>query len=144
MGTLYTLLAAAIALIFVAGLAAMVDSALNAVSPARSAELAGENRRGAAALVRITEDLPKHLNLLILLRVACEAAAIALTAAVAYETWDSWWAVGVTAVLMTVVSFVVVGSVRARSAASTPIRSPWPRPARSGCSAPRWGRSHGC
>ena len=110
MGMLYMLLTTATALIFVAGLAAMVDSALTAVSPARSAELAEQRRRGAGALVRIIEDLPKHLNLLILLRVACETTAIALMAVVAFESSDgSWWAVGVTAALMTVVSFVVVG-----------------------------------
>lgn len=110
MGFAYTLLAAAVALIFVAGLAAMVDSALTTVSPARSAELAEQRRRGAAALVRITDDLPKHLNLMILLRVACEATAIALVAVVAFHAWDAFWfAVGFTAVVMTLVSFVVIG-----------------------------------
>ncbi|GAB3221521.1 hemolysin family protein [Glycomyces halotolerans] len=110
MGLVYTLLATAIALILVAGLAAMVDSALTVVSPARSAELAEQHRRGAPALVRITDDLPKHLNLLILLRVACEATAVALTAAAAFHTWEgSWAAVGITAAIMTVVSFVVIG-----------------------------------
>lgn len=110
MGFAYPLLATVVALVFGAGLAAMVDSALTTVSPARSAELAARNRRGAAALVRVIKDLPKHLNLLILLRVACEATAIALVAVVAFHTWNaSWLAVGFTAVLMTVVSFVVVG-----------------------------------
>ncbi|WP_026931927.1 hemolysin family protein [Glycomyces tenuis] len=110
MGFAYTLLATAVALIFVAGLAAMVDSALTTVSPARSAELAEQRRRGAAALVRITGDLPKHLNLLILLRVACEATAIALVAVVAFRAWDAFWlAIGLTAAVMTVVSFVVIG-----------------------------------
>ncbi|MCH7232567.1 hemolysin family protein [Glycomyces sp. L485] len=110
MGYAYTLLATAVALVFIAGLAAMVDSALTTVSPARSAELAEQHRRGAAALVRITEDLPRHLNLLILLRVACEATAIALVAVLAFNTWDaSWFAVGVAAAIMTVVSFVAIG-----------------------------------
>ncbi|HEU5130093.1 MAG TPA: hemolysin family protein [Glycomyces sp.] len=110
MGSAYTLLAAAVTLIFIAGLAAMVDAALTTVSPARSAELAEQRRRGAAALVRITGDLPKHLNLLILLRVACEATAIALVAVVAFHAWNaSWLAVGLAAALMTVVSFVVIG-----------------------------------
>ncbi|WP_335991851.1 hemolysin family protein [Glycomyces sp. MUSA5-2] len=106
----YTLLAAAVALIVVAGAAAMVDSALTAVSPARAAELAEQRRRGAESLVKITEDLPGHLNLLILLRLACEAAAIAIVAVIAFDTWnDSWTAVGVSAAVMTVVSFVVIG-----------------------------------
>jgi CBS domain containing-hemolysin-like protein len=106
----YTLLATAVALILVAGGAAMVDSALTAVSPARTAELAEQRRRGAESLVKVGEDLPRHLNLLILLRLACEAAAIAIVAVVAFDTWnDSWTAVGVSAAAMTVVSFIVVG-----------------------------------
>ncbi|SDL54787.1 Hemolysin, contains CBS domains [Glycomyces sambucus] len=106
----YTLLAAAVALIVVAGAAAMVDSALTAVSPARAAELAGERRRGAESLVKITEDLPGHLNLLILLRLACEAAAISIVAVLAFHNWDdSWTAVVLSAAVMTVVSFVVIG-----------------------------------
>ncbi|GAB3645139.1 hemolysin family protein [Glycomyces tarimensis] len=110
MGFAYTLLATAIALVFVAGLAAMLDAALTTVSPARSAELAEQHRRGAAALVRITEDLPRHLNLLILLRVASEATAIALVAVFAFNNWDSsWFAVGVAAAIMTIVSFVAMG-----------------------------------
>jgi CBS domain containing-hemolysin-like protein len=106
----YTLLAAAVALTVVAGAAAMVDSALTAISPARVAELAGERRRGAESLVRITEDLPRHLNLLILLRLACEAAAVSIVAVLAFHTWDdSWTAVVVSAAVMTVVSFVAIG-----------------------------------
>jgi CBS domain containing-hemolysin-like protein len=106
----YTLLATAVALTVVAGAAAMVDSALTAVSPARTAELAEQRRRGAEALVKIIDDLPRHLNLLILLRLACEAAAIAIVAVVAFDAWnDSWLAVGLSAVIMTVVSFVAIG-----------------------------------
>ncbi|MEU6858795.1 hemolysin family protein [Glycomyces sp. NPDC046736] len=106
----YSLLAAAIALTAVAGAAAAVDSALTAVSPARTAELAEQRRRGAEALVKVIHDLPRHLNLLILLRLACEAAAIAIVAVVAFDAWnDSWPAVGISAAIMTVVSFVAIG-----------------------------------
>ncbi|MCD0447131.1 hemolysin family protein [Glycomyces sp. A-F 0318] len=106
----YTLLATAVALILVAGGAAMVDAAITNVSPARTAELAEQRRRGAESLAKIGEDLPRHLNLLILLRLACEAAAIAIVAVVAFDTWnDSWTAVGISAAVMTVVSFIVIG-----------------------------------
>jgi CBS domain containing-hemolysin-like protein len=106
----YSLLAAAVALTVVAGAAAMIDSALTAVSPARTAELAEQRQRGAEALVKIIADLPRHLNLLILLRLACEAAAIAIVAVVAFDSWnDSWTAVGISAAIMTVVSFVAIG-----------------------------------
>ncbi|MDN3240123.1 hemolysin family protein [Glycomyces tritici] len=106
----YSLLAAAVALTVVAGAAAMVDSALTAVSPARAAELAEQRQRGAESLVKVIGELPRHLNLLILLRLACEAAAIAIVAVVAFDSWhDSWLAVGISAVIMTVVSFVAIG-----------------------------------
>ena len=106
----YTLLATAVALTAVAGAAAMVDSALMAVSPARTAELAEQRQRGAEALLKIITDLPRHLNLLILLRLACEATAIAIVAVVAFDSWhDSWLAVGLSAAIMTVVSFVAIG-----------------------------------
>ena len=106
----YTLLATAVALTAVAGAAAMIDSALMAVSPARTAELAEQRQRGAEALLKIITDLPRHLNLLILLRLACEATAIAIVAVVAFDSWhDSWLAVGLSAAIMTVVSFVAIG-----------------------------------
>jgi CBS domain containing-hemolysin-like protein len=97
-------------LIVLAGLFAMSDSALSRVSPARAAELAREGVRGAKALHAITTDVVRHLNLLLLLRLACELTATTLVAVLAMDRWNSLWLAGaVTAASMTVISFVVVG-----------------------------------
>ena len=97
-------------LIVLAGLFAMTDSALFRTSPARAAELAREGVRGARALHAATTDVVRHLNLLLLLRLACELTATTLVAVMAVDEWGPGWVAGsVTAGSMTVVSFVVVG-----------------------------------
>jgi CBS domain containing-hemolysin-like protein len=97
-------------LIVVAGLFAMTDSALSRVSPARAAEMAREGVRGAGALHAATVDVVRHLNLLLLLRLACELTATTLVAIVAGHHWGVSWRAGlVTAGSMTVISFVIVG-----------------------------------
>jgi len=105
-----TLLVVAAGLIVLAGLFAAVDAALSAASPARAAELVKEGRRGARALRAIAEDLPRYVNLLLLLRLACELTATTLVALSAIDTFGpGWTAALVTAGAMTVVSFVLVG-----------------------------------
>src|SRR6266536_1593788 len=97
-------------LIVLAGLFAMSDAALSRVSPARAAEMAREGVRGANALHATTADLVRHLNLLLLLRLACELTATTLVALMAVDRWGPSWLAGiVTAASMTVISFVVVG-----------------------------------
>jgi CBS domain containing-hemolysin-like protein len=60
--------------------------------------------------VSILGDLPRHLNLLLLLRLVCELAATTVVAFVTVDAWGTGWlAALVTAGSMTVVSFVVVG-----------------------------------
>ncbi|MFC4334544.1 hemolysin family protein [Salininema proteolyticum] len=104
------MIATAVALTILGGLAAMLDSAFNAVSPARAEELAEQNRRGAGSLVTVISRLPAHLNVLIFLRVAAEVTAAALVAVVFFTHVDSApAAVALTAVVMTTVSFVAVG-----------------------------------
>ena len=88
----------------------MTEAALVAVSPARAAELAREGVRGARTLGAVANDLPRHLNLLLLLRLVCELTATTLVALVAVDAWGVGWAAALaTAGAMTVVSFVVVG-----------------------------------
>jgi CBS domain containing-hemolysin-like protein len=100
----------AIVLVFLAGLASMTDAALGAVSPARTAEMVREGKRGASALEAVASDVVRHLNLLLLLRLLCELTATTLVALVAVETWGAGWqAALITAGSMTLVSFVVVG-----------------------------------
>ncbi|WP_189198118.1 hemolysin family protein [Micromonospora fulviviridis] len=104
------LLAVAAGLVVLAGLIAMTEAALAAVSPARAAELARDGARGARTLQAVAGDVVRHLNLLLLLRLLAELTATTLVALVAVDTFGAGWrAALVTAGAMTVVSFVVVG-----------------------------------
>ncbi|WP_204342554.1 hemolysin family protein [Micromonospora terminaliae] len=105
-----TLLAVAAGLVVLAGLIAMTEAALAAVSPARAAELARDGARGARTLQAVAGDVVRHLNLLLLLRLLAELTATTLVALVAVDTFGAGWrAALVTAGAMAVVSFVVVG-----------------------------------
>jgi CBS domain containing-hemolysin-like protein len=104
------LLFIAAGLVVLAGIFAMTDAALGAVSPARAGELAREGVRGARTLQIVANDAVRHINLLLLLRLLCELTATTLVALVAVDTFGpGWTAALVTAGAMTVVSFVVVG-----------------------------------
>ena len=104
------LLLIAAGLVVLAGLFAMTDAALAAVSPARAGELAREGLRGARTLQIVASDAVRHINLLLLLRLICELTATTLAALVAVDTFGAGWrAALITASAMTVVSFVVVG-----------------------------------
>src|SRR5688572_19195474 len=105
-----TLLATAAGLVVLAGLFAMTEAALGAVSPARAGELAREGARGARALRAVAADAPRHINLLLLLRLACELVATTLVALVTMGEYGATWSAALlTAGSMTLVSFVVVG-----------------------------------
>jgi CBS domain containing-hemolysin-like protein len=106
-----TLLGTAAGLVVLAGVFAMTEAALGAVSPARAAELAREGWRGAAALHAVAKDAVKHINLLLLLRLLCELTATTLVTLVAVETFggNPWIAAVVTAGVMTLLSYVVLG-----------------------------------
>jgi CBS domain containing-hemolysin-like protein len=104
------LLLVAAGLIILAGLFAMSDAALSRISPARAGEMAREGVRGARALQAVAGDVVRHLNLLLLLRLACELTATTLVALVTIDAWGAGWTAGaLTAGSMLVVSFVVVG-----------------------------------
>jgi len=97
-------------LVVLAGVVAMTDAAIGAVSAARARTLAQEQAWGAAALQVVAADKPRYLNLLLLLRLACELTATVLVALVAVGAFGlGWTAALVTAATMTVVSFVLVG-----------------------------------
>jgi magnesium and cobalt exporter, CNNM family len=106
-----TLLGSAAGLVVLAGIFAMTEAALGVVSPARTGELAREGRRGARALQAVAIDAVRHINLLLLLRLLCELTATTLVALVAVETFhgSAWKAAVVTALAMSLISFVVIG-----------------------------------
>jgi CBS domain containing-hemolysin-like protein len=104
------LLWTAAALVVVAGFIAMTEAALGVASPARAGEMAKDGERGAATLQVIASDVVRHLNLLLLLRMACELSATVIVTLVSVDTFRSVaWSAVFTAAVMTVIFFVAVG-----------------------------------
>ena len=99
----------AILLVPVGGVFAAIDAALMTVSPARVDDLVRADRPGARRLARLTVDRPRYVNLMVLLRLACEIAATVLLVAALSEVLSWGWALAVTAVVMVVVDYVVIG-----------------------------------
>ena len=105
-----TLLATAAGLVVLGGLFAMTDAALNSVSQARAGELAREGVRGARTLQVVAADAPRHINLLLLLRLTCELLATTSVALVTAEKFGPGWrAALITAGSMIVICYVAVG-----------------------------------
>lgn len=104
-----TLLLLAVLLVPVGGVFAAVDSALNTLSPARLDDMARGDRPGAVRLSAIVDDRPRYVNLVVLLRILCEITATVLLAAALSRFLGSGWALLVTAVVMVLVSYVVIG-----------------------------------
>ncbi|MCP2292752.1 hemolysin family protein [Nocardia amikacinitolerans] len=104
-----TLILLAVLLVPAGGLFAGVDAALNTISPARLGDMVRADRPGAARLSRIIADRARYVNLMVLLRVLCEIGATVLLAAALIEIWNDNWALLITAVVMVLVDYVVIG-----------------------------------
>ncbi|MPZ67183.1 MAG: DUF21 domain-containing protein [Pseudonocardiaceae bacterium] len=103
-------LALAVALVLLAGAFAAADAALGTVSRAGVEELARSGGHGARQLVMVVADRPRHVNLLLLLRLVCELTATVLVTVVTVGALSpTWLAVLVAGVVMVVVSYVVIG-----------------------------------
>jgi CBS domain containing-hemolysin-like protein len=102
-------LVGAIVLIGVGGLFAALDAAISTVSLARVEELIRDERPGAARLARVIAERPRYINLIVLLRITCEAAATVMLVAYLYEDLGLEWGLIVAAAIMVVVSFVAIG-----------------------------------
>jgi CBS domain containing-hemolysin-like protein len=104
------LLVIAVVLVIAAGLFACADAALSAVSRARVEGLVRGRRAGARQLLAIVSDRPRHINLLLLLRLGCELVATVMVTVACLRLTDSDWPAGlIAAVSMIVVSYVLVG-----------------------------------
>ncbi|GAA5154015.1 hemolysin family protein [Microbacterium pseudoresistens] len=104
------LLAAAVLLVAFAGLAAAIDAALSVTSRSDLAEMGSEGRNGEA-LTKISEDPDPHANAVAFIRVFAEvAAAVLVTVAFVLLIDQIWWAMLAAALLMTAITFVLVGS----------------------------------
>jgi CBS domain containing-hemolysin-like protein len=105
-----TLLVVAIALALAGGLFAAADAALSTVSQARVDGLVRLGRPGARQLAAVVSERRRHINLLLLLRMSCELTATVLVT-VAFLHWIHrvWLAVVVSALVMVLVSYVLIG-----------------------------------
>jgi CBS domain containing-hemolysin-like protein len=103
-------LVAALLLVPLAGVFAAADAAITRMSPARVDQLVREGRTGARALATVVADKARHLNLILLMRVSCEAVATVLGAyfALQFVVIDGL-AVTIAAVVVIVVSYVLIG-----------------------------------
>ena len=102
-------LTGAIALILLAGLFSAIDAAISTVSMARVEELVRDERPGSVRLSRVIRERPRYINLVVLLRIACEATATVLVVAYLHDRFEFIWALVGAAAIMTVASFVVIG-----------------------------------
>ncbi|MDN5747326.1 MAG: hemolysin family protein [Pseudonocardia sp.] len=104
------LIVVAVLLVPLAGLFAAADAALNSVSRARVDSLVRTGRPGSRALAAVVADRPRHVNLLLLLRLASEAAATVLLTVALLEVVEPVWLAALTAgAIMLVVSYVLIG-----------------------------------
>jgi CBS domain containing-hemolysin-like protein len=104
------LIVIAVLLVPLAGLFAAADAALNSVSRARVDALVRAGRPGSRALAAVVADRPRHVNLLLLLRLAAEAAAtVLLTVALVETIQPVWMAALIAGAIMVVVSYVLIG-----------------------------------
>ncbi|MGL3151748.1 hemolysin family protein [Microbacterium sp. A82] len=104
------LLLAALLLVAFGGLSAAIDAAYGVVSRADLASMASEGRN-AKALTRIGDDLDAHVNAVSFIRVLVEVtAAVLVTVAFTVLFENIWWAMMAAAILMTGITFVLVGA----------------------------------
>ena len=104
------LLVAALILVAFGGFMAASEAALGVTSRADLAEL-GAGGRNARALERIADDPSAHVTAVVFIRVLAETTAAVLVAAAFMLLFDNiWLALIGAAVLMTGISFVVVGA----------------------------------
>jgi CBS domain containing-hemolysin-like protein len=105
------LLLLVVGLVVVAGLLSAAEAALAGFSRARAEELDHERRPGARRVLKIVDDPPRYLNTALFLRLLAETCSIVLATLMIQDALGSgrWAVVGVSVLVMLVVSFVVIG-----------------------------------
>ena len=79
-------------------------------SPAeRPAATPAAVQAGGGQLARMMAERPRYINLVVLLRIACEATATVLLVAFLWDDLGLKWGLFVAAAIMTVASFVAMG-----------------------------------
>ena len=100
----------AVLLVLFGGVLAAADAALGVLSRTDLVDMASSSR-SRSALLAISDDIGTHANALNFMRVVAETTAavlVSLSFAYAIEQW--WLALLWSALIMTAVSFVLVGS----------------------------------
>lgn len=104
------LIAGSLLLVAFAGLMSAAEAAISVKSRADILALAIESR-SRTSLVRIAEDAGTHTNALSFIRISAETtAAVLVTLAFSFSLDSLWLALVLSALLMTAVSFVLVGA----------------------------------
>lgn len=104
------LAALAVGLVVMAGLLASTEAALARVSRVTVEEIVREGRRGARRLAEVVADPARYVNMVLLLRIACELVATVIVADLCISWLDETWRAYVTAAaVMILVSYVVIG-----------------------------------
>lgn len=105
------LLSAALLSVALGGLLAAADSALLVLSRADLLTLAEHSPRTQRALTAIAQDVRAHINAISFVRVLAEtAAAVFITVVLAATIRETWLVLLLAAVIMTGITFVLVGS----------------------------------
>ncbi len=100
---------AAVLLVVLGGLLAAADAALAVVSRVDLVDLALRSRF-RQSLLAISRDVPAHVNALNFMRIVAETTAAVLVTLSFGMLLDWWWTLLASALIMTAVSFVLVGS----------------------------------
>src|SRR4051794_29488498 len=104
------LLIAAIVLVAFGGLMAAIDAALSVTSRQDIYDWS-QSGRNVTSLRKIGDDVPAHSNAVVFMRILAETSAAVLVTALFMLLLDSiGWAILAAAVIMTAVSFVLVGA----------------------------------
>lgn len=125
----WLLLGAAFVMVAVGGLMTAIEAAMIAMPRAGLVRLA-ERARARRSLLAIAGDIGAHLNAVIFVRVLTETGAAALVTLALFDLLQNiGWVFLWTAVIMTVVSFVLVGaSPRAAGRSHAPVVLRWTAP----------------
>ena len=99
----------AVLLVIFGGLLAAVDSALGVLSRGDLLDIAAHSR-SRKSLTAIAGDIGAHVNAINFMRVVAETTAAVLVSLSFAYVLEWWWALLASAVVMTIVSFVLVGS----------------------------------
>jgi len=106
------LIAAAILLMFLAGLCVTGEVALARAARIGAQELARNGRGGPAQAEAVLAEGPRYLNMLLLLRITAETAAtVLLTVALVHWLGSGWRAFLIAAAVMIVAGYVIIGVV---------------------------------